>query len=142
METNSFRKFLESYLEAWSNSSLTDMKKMISKDYSAREISSGEIADFGYEESIAGWEQGFNVAREKENKWDLNEVSIVPLRENEVMAILSATLVTGGQNLENVSLFFQTFQRQEDEGWTLIRSYIETGVPGENINKIQFNKRV
>ena len=139
MEKNSYRKFLDSYLEVWRNSSLTDLKNIISKDYKAREISGGELVDFGYEESITGWEQGFNFAKEKENKWDLNKVSIVPLREDEVMAILSATLVIGGKKLENVSLFFQTFKKQGNDDWKLIRSYIETGVPNENIKKIQFN---
>ena len=139
MENNSFRKFLDSNLEVRSNSSLTDLKNIISKDYKAREISSGELVDFGYEESITGWEQGFNFAKEKENKWDLNVVSIVPLREDEVMAILSATLVIGGKKLENVSLFFQTFKKLENDDWKLIRSYIETGVPNENIKKIQFH---
>lgn len=115
------------------------MKDIISRDYKAREISGGELVDFGYEESITGWEQGFNFAKERENKCDLNEVSIVPLREDEVMVILSATLVIGGKKLDNVSLFFQTFKKQENDDWKLIRSYIETGVPNENINKIQFN---
>ena len=139
MENNSFREFLDSYLEVWRNSSLKDLKNIISKDYKAREISGGELVDFGYQESITGWKQGFNFAKEKENKWDLNEVSIVPLREDEVMAILSATLVIGGKKLENVSLFFQTFKKQENDDWKLIRSYIETGVPNENIKKIEFN---
>ncbi|TFB13492.1 flavoprotein [Filobacillus milosensis] len=139
MENNSFRKFLNWYLDVWRNSSLTDLKGIISKDYKAREISDGELVDFGYEEAIMGWEQGFNFAKEKENEWDLNEVSIVPLRQNEVMAILSATLVIGGEKLEEVSLFFQTFKKNENSDWKLIRSYIETGVPSENLNKIQFN---
>lgn len=111
---------------------------MISKDYKAREISAGELVDFGYKESITGWEQGFNFVKEEGNKWDLNEVSIIPLREDEIMAILSATLVIDGKKLDNVSLFFQTFKKQEKNDWKLIRSYIETGVPNENINKIQF----
>jgi hypothetical protein len=55
------------------------------------------------------------------------------------MAILSATLVIGGKKLENVSLFFQTFKKQENDEWKLIRSYIETGISNENIKKIQFN---
>lgn len=108
------------------------MKRLISKDYKAREISAGEVVDFGYEQSIAGWEQGFNFAKREENSWDLNEVSIIPLREDEVMAILSATLIIDGKRLENVSLFFQTFKKQENDDWTLIRSYIETGVLSKN----------
>ena len=139
MGNNSFRNFLDSYLDVWRNSSLIDLKNIISKDYKAREISDGEIVDFGYEESITGWEQGFTFAKEKECKWDLNEVSIVPLREDETMAILSATLIIGGKKLENVSLFFQTFKKQENDDWKLIRSYIETGVPNGNVEKIQFS---
>jgi len=138
LENNSFRQFLDSYLDVWRNSSLTELESMISKDYKAREISAGELVDFGYKESITGWEQGFNFAKEEGNKWDLNEVSIIPLREDEIMAILSATLVIDGKKLDNVSLFFQTFKKQEKNDWKLIRSYIETGVPNENINKIQF----
>lgn len=140
MENNSFRKFLDSYLKVWRNSSLTDMKNIISKDYQTREITGGEIVDFGYEETIAGWEQGFNFAKEKGNKWDINEILVIPLKKDEVMAILSATLVIGGKKLDNVSLFFQTFKKQENDDWKLIRSYIETGVPNENINKIKFNE--
>lgn len=139
MVNNSFRKFLDSYLHVWRTSSLTDMKNIISKDYKAREILGGELVDFGYEESMTGWEQGFNFAKEKENKWDLIEISIVPLREGEVMAILSATLVIGGKKLENISIFFQTFKKQENDEWKLIRSYIETGIPYENVKKIEFN---
>lgn len=139
LENNSFRNFLNWYLDVWRNSSLTDLKGIISKDYKAREISGDELADFGYEEAIIGWEQGFNFAKEKENEWDLNEVSVVPLRQDEVMAILSATLVIGGKKLENVSLFFQSFKKNENSDWKLIRSYIEAGVPSENLNKIQFN---
>ncbi|WP_245604644.1 hypothetical protein [Paucisalibacillus globulus] len=55
------------------------------------------------------------------------------------MAILSATLIIGGKKLENVSLFFQTFKKQENDDWKLIRSYIETGVPNGNVEKIQFS---
>ncbi|WP_245604645.1 hypothetical protein [Paucisalibacillus globulus] len=55
MGNNSFRNFLDSYLDVWRNSSLIDLKNIISKDYKAREISDGEIVDFGYEESITGW---------------------------------------------------------------------------------------
>ena len=132
MGENSFRHFLDSYLNIWRNSSLSDMKRIISKDYKAREISAGEVVDFGYEQSIAGWEQGFNFVKREGNSWDLNEVSIIPLREDEVMAIISATLIIDGKRLESVSLFFQTFKKQENDDWTLIRSYIETGVLSEN----------
>ena len=66
MGENSFRYFLDSYLDIWRNSSLADMKRIISKDYKAREISAGEVVDFGYEQSIAGWEQGFNFVTLKD----------------------------------------------------------------------------
>jgi hypothetical protein len=139
MGDESFRRFLDSYLDSWRNSSLSDIKKILSKDYKAREISGGEVIDFVYEEAITGWEQGFEFARGKDNRWDLHEVAIIPLRENEVMAILSATLVIGGKKLGSVSLFFQTFKKQENKDWNLIRSYIEAGVRDANVKDIQFN---
>ncbi|MFC4557281.1 flavoprotein [Virgibacillus kekensis] len=139
MEDSSFRKFLNSYLDVWRNSSLTELKDIISKYYKAREISNGELVDFGYEEAITGWEQGFNFAKQEENKWDLNEEAIIPLRQDEIMVILSATLIIDGKKLENVSLFFQTFKRNENNDWKLIRSYIEAGVPNANLKKLQFN---
>ena len=138
MENNSFRKFYDKYLQVWRSSSLSDLKEIISKDYYAVEVSDGEIVDFGYEESISGWEEGFTFAKEEGNEWELKEISVVPLREGEVMAIVSATLVIDGKTLDNVSLFFQTFKRQGNDEWKLIRSYIETGVPTENIKQINF----
>ncbi|WP_164669353.1 flavoprotein [Virgibacillus doumboii] len=139
MENKSFRQFLNNYLDVWRNSSLPELKEIISKDYQAREISGGELVDFGYEEAIIGWEQGFKYAKENNNEWDLNEVSIIPLRDNEVMAILSATMVIDGKLLDSVSLFFQTFKLNEDNEWKLIRSYIEAGVPSPNLKEIQFS---
>lgn len=139
MENSSFRTFLNSYLDVWRNSSLTDLKDIISKDYEAREVSKGEIVDFGYEEAITGWEQGFNFVKQENNQWDLNEISVIPLRQNEVLVILSATIIIDGKSLENVSLFFQTFMKNENGAWKLIRSYIEAGVPSANVGKIQFN---
>jgi len=139
MGDESFRSFLDSYLDSWRNSSLSDINKILSKDYKAREISGGEVIDFGNEEAITGWEQGFAFARDKDNQWDLHEVAIIPLRKDEVMAILSATLVIDGKKLEAVSLFFQTFKKKENNEWKLIRSYIEAGVPHANVKDIQFN---
>lgn len=34
-----------------------------SEDYKASEITGGKIIDFGYAESIEGWEQGFNFVK-------------------------------------------------------------------------------
>ncbi|MGM8215800.1 flavoprotein [Bacillaceae bacterium W0354] len=137
MKNNSFRRFFNTYLDIWKRSSLIDMKQIISRDYKAREISNGEIVDFGYEEAITGWEQGFNFIKEGDHKWDLREVSIIPLRQDEVLAIISATLVIDGKKLDHVSLFFQTFKRNENDVWKLIRSYIETGVLKENLKDTQ-----
>lgn len=110
------------------------VKNIISIDYKAREISGGEVVDFGYEEAINGWEQGFNFVKENDAQWELNEISILPLRDDETMAILSATLVIEGKSLETVNLFFQTFKRNEDNNWKLVRSYIEAGVVKEDID--------
>lgn len=69
----SFNRFLDQYLEAWITSSLAELKSMISQKYQAREITEGKIADFGYDESIRGWEQGFNFVKGNNAKWGLKK---------------------------------------------------------------------
>ncbi|MHC0036920.1 flavoprotein [Pseudoneobacillus sp. C159] len=129
----SFRNFLDSYLEIWRMSSIDQLREIISRDYQAREIRNGEIEDFGYEESIQGWEQGFTFVRENDAQWILNEHSVVPLRSDECLVILSATMTIDGKDLDTSHLFFQTFTKSADDRWQLVRSYIETGVANENI---------
>lgn len=136
---NTFLDFLDTYLGIWRNSSLGDLKELISQEYKAREITNGEIVDFGFEESVNGWEQGFNFAKENDAQWDINIISILPLRADEMMVILSATLVIHGKSLETVNLFFQTFKRNSINEWRLVRSYIEAGIPNISPNGILFN---
>lgn len=123
-----FQLFLESYIESWKCSSIEDIKKIISVEYQAREIRNGEIFDFGHEVSIQGWAQAFHEFRNKDVQWVLEEKGIIQLKENEIMAILSASLIIEGKPLETANLFFQTF-RLEGTLWKLIRSYIEAGLP-------------
>ena len=134
---NIFRQFLDTYLDVWRTSSLTELKGLISKDYIAREITGEEIVDFGYKESINGWEQGFNFVRENNAQWILNEVSIFPLRVDEKLVILSATIAIKGKSMETANLFFQTFKRNSIGDWKLVRSYIEAGIPNTSISQIQ-----
>lgn len=123
----SFESFLDQFLTAWSTSSLEELQALISRDYQAREFSRGEILDFGYEESIEGWEQGFQFVRENEADWQLNTMSTIPLREDETMAIISATLIIEGKPIGTANLFFNTYKTIDSE-WKLVRSYIEAGV--------------
>ena len=136
---NSFTIFLDTYLDAWRNSSLEDLKELISQSYEAREITGGNIVDFGYVESLNGWEQGFNFAKENNAQWNIRVVSIVPLRKDETMAILSATMVIQGESLKTANLFFQTFKKYNQGDWKLVRSYIEAGI---SLNDVFFNNQV
>jgi hypothetical protein len=133
MNNYTFGQFLNTFIDAWKQSSITNMAKFISNDYQAREITRGEIVDFGYEESISGWKQGFDFVMENGAKWEINEISIFALRENEMLAILSATIIIPGKTMETANLFFDTFKKSDDNDWQLIRSYIEAGVPIENL---------
>ena len=137
-----FKEFLDTYIEAWRNSSLTELKNFISKDYKAREITGGEIVDFGYEESISGWEQGFHFVKENDAEWDLHVISILPLRKDEIMVTIAATLIIKGERIETANLFFQTFQKNSLNEWALIRSYIEAGIPNVFLNNFQINNYV
>ncbi len=123
----SFNRFFEEYLKEWKKSSLTQFKSMISREYQAREVTQGKIHDFGFDESIRGWEHGFNFVKSNGAVWDLAEVKRIQLREQEIMAVIIAKLVIDGKKMDTCNLFFQTFTY--DFGWKLIRSYIEAGIP-------------
>jgi hypothetical protein len=128
MSTN-FTQFLDSYLDSWKKSSLQNLKSFISTDYQAREITNGTIVDFGYEESITGWEQGFQFVQENNAQWDLTIGPIYNIRENEIMVTIAAGLINNGKPTATGNLFFQTFQASEQySSWKLVRSYIEAGV--------------
>lgn len=135
---NNFREFLTQYMNSWRSSSLTEMENVISKDFQAREIRDGEVVDYGYEQSVTGWEQGFNHAEKSGSQWDLYEVAVIPLHNDEVTAVISAAMIIDGSTT-NANLFFNTFKRREENGWKLVRSYIETGVPAENLTRAQIN---
>lgn len=135
-----FRMVLDHYLDSWRASSLIDFEPFISKEYTAREITSkGQVIDFGYEESIKGWEQGFHFVKENEAKWVIHELSTLPLREDEIMVILSAGMAIKGNPLATSNLFFQTFKRSDAHNWQLVRSYIEAGIDTKNIIGIKGN---
>ena len=42
---NSFSVSLDTYLDVWKNSSLVDLRELISQDYKAREITGNDIVD-------------------------------------------------------------------------------------------------
>ncbi|MBY6036608.1 flavoprotein [Fictibacillus nanhaiensis] len=128
----SFREFIEKFKETWRNSSISELREMICNNYEAQEIRNQEKVNFGYKESIDGWEQAFNYVKNHDAEWMLTEVGVIPLRNDEVMVILWATLVVDGKKLETANLFFETF-RYENGDWKLVRSYIEAGLPLEKM---------
>ncbi|MCZ8537607.1 hypothetical protein M9R32_10475 [Paenisporosarcina quisquiliarum] len=89
--------------------------------------------DFGYEESVEGWRQGFSFIKENDAKWDLKELKTFPLKEQEWMVIIWAAPVIEGKAPMNGHLFFDTFKHDNDTGWKLVRSYIETNIPFEHV---------
>ncbi|TKC18941.1 flavoprotein [Robertmurraya kyonggiensis] len=138
---HTFRHFLDRFLEVWSLSVLEELKNMISEDYHGREISNSEIIDFGYVESLDGWEQGFKFVNEHNAKWILKEMDIIPLRENENLVIISATMEIYGKRLKTGNLFFDTFRKNDLNEWKLVRSYIEAGnFSRAYFEKIEFDK--
>ncbi|WP_421378432.1 nuclear transport factor 2 family protein [Bacillus salacetis] len=134
-----FHTFLQQFLNAWSRSSLDELSEMISHTYQAREITpNGEISDFGYEESIEGWKQGFQFVQESKSEWMLEILSTLPLREDESMAIISASIKVDGKPMETANIFFDTFRHSDGE-WKLVRSYVEAGVKMDQ-NQNMFSK--
>jgi len=120
---------------------LEDLKGFISREYNGREISGGDIVDYGYEESIMGWEQGFHYVKENNAQWKVDVCSVIPLRNDETMVILRAALIIKGKCSETSNLFFDTFKRNEQKDWELIRSYAEAGVPNSYLNQAELTHR-
>jgi len=135
---NTFRKFFDRYLKVWRTSSLVELKNLLAVDYKAREVSDGNSVDFEYEESLKNWEQAFNFVKESGAEWDIIEVSVMPLKDDETTVILSVSLMIKGKRLETSDLFMQTFKLENNE-WKLVRSYIEAGIPLSKMNQMQFN---
>jgi hypothetical protein len=126
MNHHTFRVALDAFLEAWKNSSIREFETFISTDYQAREIRDGGIMDFGYKESIEGWKQGFDFVKGHPAEWEIREVAVIPLKADEMMAILSSTIVMDGKPMETCNMFIDTFKKSDK--WKLVRSYIEAGV--------------
>ena len=78
-------------------------------------------------------------AKENNARWNIKVISILPLREDETMVILSASLILQGKSLETANLFFQTFKKNSINDWKLVRSYIEAGIPYISTNSLLFN---
>ncbi|WP_347551735.1 flavoprotein [Pseudalkalibacillus hwajinpoensis] len=133
-----FQEFLDSFLTSWENSSLEEVTYVISESYQAREVSSqSEVVDFGYKESIEGWKQAFKSFKKDKTTWELTELAVNPLRRNEMLAIIWASISVDGNQSETGSVFFDTFRKGTQGNWKLVRSYIEAGIPRENVTEFQ-----
>ncbi|MBH0168061.1 flavoprotein [Fictibacillus sp. 18YEL24] len=128
----SFDEFFKEYLDSWRLFSLKGIEKVVSPDYTAREIRGKEVYDFGYEESIDGWNHAFNGLRGRNAEWILEDDVIVSLKEDEMLAIIWASLIIDDKPIKTASLFFQTF-RWEQGSWKMVRSYIEAEIPIEKM---------
>lgn len=137
--SKTFRQFFDYYQEIWKICNFDGMKALISKDYQAREITKNVCDDFGYEESLKGWREGFSFVQHNHGQWDLFEIGVIPLGKDEYMGILAASIVIGGKSLQNANLFFETFTYQDEE-WKRVRSYIETGIPAEQLKEYRLNR--
>ncbi|MFZ3577788.1 flavoprotein [Virgibacillus sp. DJP39] len=135
---SSFQTEYENFKNAWESFSIEQLERFVDKDYQAREIREGSIVDFGYEESIDGWTQAFDHFSDKNAEWHLQDIGLIQVKENEMLAILSATLTVEGEQMKTANLFFDTFKNTSGMEWKLVRSYIETGVPLDNLNSISF----
>lgn len=125
-----FHSFLDEYLSNWKQGKTDFMREVISKKFIAREIRDGEPTDYGYEESVEGWAGAFHYFADMDMEWVLTPQSIIPIHENEKVAIIRAAPIIEGKLVPSSNLFFNTFQwNTETNEWKLVRSYIETGLP-------------
>jgi hypothetical protein len=129
-----FNDFLNLFISSWRDSSIEEMEHMISKKYAGREIRGEEIEDFGYDESINGWAKGFEFVRENNAEWEIQLLNSYPLRSNEYMAVIAATIKIDGKAVSSYNLFYDTFRKERE--WKNVRSYIETGITEEYLQRV------
>ncbi|PAD20731.1 flavoprotein [Terribacillus saccharophilus] len=122
-----FPTFLNRYLSKWKATELEFMEKVIDDAFQGIEVREGITSTHGKEASVTGWSQAFIYFKDKDMEWILYPISILPLNENEFMAIIRATMTLEGKLIDTSNLFFQTFTCKNGE-WKLIRTYEETGV--------------
>ncbi|MEC0303773.1 nuclear transport factor 2 family protein [Terribacillus saccharophilus] len=122
-----FHTFLNRYLLGWKAADLHFMKNFIDDSFQGIEVRDGKITTHGKDASVTGWSHAFNYFKNKEMEWILSPISVLPLNENEIMAIIRATMTLDGKLIDTSNLFFQTFSC-ENGVWKLIRTYEETGV--------------
>ncbi|MFP7479385.1 hypothetical protein [Terribacillus saccharophilus] len=122
-----FHTFLQQYLSSWKAANLDFMKIVIDESFKGIEIRDGIASTHGKEASVTGWSQAFTYFKDKDMEWILSPTTILPLNENEMMAIIRATMTLEGKLIDTSNLFFQTFSSKSGE-WKLIRTYEETGV--------------
>ncbi|QUW20846.1 flavoprotein [Sporosarcina sp. Marseille-Q4063] len=129
-----FNDFLDLFISSWKDSSIEEMEQMISKKYAGREIRGEGIEDFGYDESIIGWAKGFEYVRENNAEWEIQLLNSYPLRSNEYMAVIAATIKIDGKTVSPYNLFYDTFRKEQE--WKNVRSYIETGITEEYLKGV------
>jgi hypothetical protein len=134
----SFEEFYKGYLDSWRNFSIKGIENVVSPEYTAREIRGKEVYDFGYEESIDGWNHAFKGLRGSNAEWILEDDVILSLKEDEMMAIIWASLIIEDIPIKTASLFFQTF-RWEEGSWKMVRSYIEAEIPIEKMLSLKLS---
>lgn len=129
-----FSTFYESFKDRARSQDLAFLKETIAEDLIAREIRDGEVVDYGYEESIEGWKQAFDHFENMDMTWVYTDHSMTQTKDKEWIVSFWVSIVLDGEPIPNSNLFFDTFQ-QTDEGWKLIRSYIESGVQNPHLVK-------
>jgi len=128
-DNTDFYSFLDEYLRNWKQLNSEYMRAVISKDLIGREIRQGKANDYGYEGSVEGWTQTFEYFKDQEMEWILTPQSIIPLKSNERIAIIRATITIDGKLVETSNLFFQAFVLDSaSHEWKLTRTYVETGI--------------
>ncbi|WP_163528187.1 hypothetical protein [Halobacillus ihumii] len=133
MEDLVFKEFYEQFKIRASQHDLSYLKRVTSKNLIAREVREGEVTDYSYQESIAGWKQAFDHFADMEMEWKYTDHSLTKLKEDEWLASFYLSPIIEGEEAAP-HLYFNIFKLMNNQ-WQLVRSYIETGVANPTIPK-------
>lgn len=121
--------FLDVYQRAWNDLDAGAMGALSSPALHVRWAYPGNrIADWGPEQARRGWRDAFQSYAGRGPRWRFHEVLCTAVDEREVLAVYWVTFEVEGSPTDKVNLFVETF-RKEDDGWRLIRSYVESSLP-------------
>ncbi len=132
--TESCRDVFVEFKEQAESMNLDYMKRILSENLQAWEVRETEVETFGYAGAVEGWSQAFEHFRGQDVEWVYTEENVIPTAEDKFVAVYWISLIIEGKRTTTAHLYCTTFEKEE-EGWKIVREYIEADQPNPLLEK-------